>query len=533
MIANSWKSVKYNRPPVRLRSAPPASAATPTADLVTAPLAAIQTALAGKLPIPTGDRHMRLWQWMAALAPDVKPAAFIANWPRGGAKSTMAELAAVACALTLRRRFVLYVSGTQTQADMHLQTISSLLEIASEERAVNAYGQSKGWTQQLLRTGRGFNALSIGLDGNVRGAKLDELRPDLIILDDIDGRHDSPDVTRKKLTTILQTILPAGSPDCAVLFVQNRIHKQSVMSQILDGHTEALLLRDVSDEPAVIGLAYERRERPDGTPYYAVTGGEPTWPEGQSLAIVESQINEWGLTAVLSEAQHLVEEPDGGMYSHLVYRHVRREDMPALMRTAVWCDPAVTNTDRSDNNGIQADGMGIDGVVYRLWSWEQRATPLETLCRAIIKAVEIGALTVGVETDQGGDTWETVYNEAYRVLSAPDEKLLPEELTPVILRFRLQFAMAKAAQGDAFHQPVFRSAKAGSSAMSKAERGMQMLAAYERGKIAHVLGTHAVLEAALRRFPLAKPYDLHDAAYWSWHDLTGGGRGNSAVGAFG
>lgn len=503
--------------------------------------------MSGKVLIPTGDRHLRLWRWLAALQPGDKPAAFIANWPRGGAKSTMAELAAVACALTLRRRFVLYVSGTQTQADMHIQTVSSLLEIAGEARAVNVYGQSKGWTQQLLRTGRGFNALSIGLDGNVRGAKLDELRPDLIILDDIDGRHDSPDVTKKKLTTILQTILPAGASDCAVLFVQNRIHKGSVMSQILDGQVEALLSREVSDEPAVIGLMYERRERGDGSPYYAVTGGEPTWEHGQSLAIVESQINEWGLTSVLSEAQHMVEEPDGGMYSHLIYRHVRHEDVPVLTRTAVWCDPAVTNTDRSDKNGIQADGMGVDGILYRLWSWEQRATPLETLCRAIIKAVELGALTVGVETDQGGDTWESVYNEAYRVVSAPEDVLLPEELTPTILRFRMQYEAAKrsriaviVASGAkeeeamaAFRPPVFRSAKAGSSAMGKAERGMQMLAAYERGKIAHVLGTHAVLESALRRFPLAKPYDLHDAAYWGWHDLTGGGRGNSAVGAFG
>jgi hypothetical protein len=476
---------------------------------------------------------MRLWAWIDAMVPGQKPLAFIANWPRGGAKSTCAELAAVECAITLRRKFILYVSGTQVQADMHLQTVSSMLETIGEARSINAYGQSKGWTQQLLRTGRGWNAISVGLDGNVRGAKLDELRPDLIILDDIDGRHDSPDVTKKKLTTILQTILPAGSSDCAVLFVQNRIHKGSVMSQILDGKQEALLSREVSDEPAVIGLSYERREKPDGQPYYAVTGGEPTWADGQNLETVQAQINEWGLTAVLSEAQHKVEEPDGGMYSHLTYRRVTWEQVPTLVRKSVWCDPAVTNTDRSDSNGIQADGFGIDGVLYRLWSWEHRSTPLETLCRAIIKAVEIGALTVGVETDQGGDTWQSVFNEAYRMLSADKDTLRAEELNDMTIRLRVQFAHVKAQRGDHFIQPVFRSAKAGSTGMGKAERGMQMLSAYERGMIAHVIGTHDILESALRRFPLAKPYDLHDAAYWSWHDLSGGGRGNSAVGAFG
>jgi hypothetical protein len=81
--------------------------------------------------------------------------------------------------------------------------------------------------------------------------------------------------------------------------------------------------------------------------------------------------------------------------------------------------------------------------------------------------------------------------------------------------------------------PVFRSAKAGSAQASKAERAARMLSDYERGRIVHVNGTHHALEAGLRRFPLAKPYDLVDAAYWSWHYLSGGGAGNSAVGAFG
>lgn len=510
-----------------------------------APVAILRDALP-VFAIPDGARHQRFWAWLHAIAPGTKPAAFIGNWPRGGAKSTCAELAATWCALTLRRRFALYVSGTQLQADMHVQTVSALLEQAGEERALNAYGHSKGWTMQMLRTARGFNVLSIGLDGNVRGAKLDELRPDLIILDDVDGRHDSPDVTAKKLRTILQTILPAGSPDAAVLFVQNKIHKNSVMTQLLDGRAEGLLLREVSDEPAVVGLAFERREQDDGTPHYVITGGEATWPEGQGLATCEAQMNEWGPTAFLGESQHAVEEPDGGMFSHLTYRRVAWEQAPTRVRACVWCDPAVTNTDKSDCNGIQADMKGSDGLIYRLWSWEQRSTPQETLCRAIIKAVEIEAEVVGVETDQGGDTWRSVFQEAMRQLTADETDLRIEELTDTLRRFRAQFAAirqayieARTAEGmtrdqavAAFRLPAFRSAKAGSAQAGKAERAARMLSDYERGRIVHVTGTHHTLEAALRRFPLAKPYDLVDAAYWGWDYLSGGGVGNSAVGAF-
>ncbi len=49
-----------------------------------------------------------------------------------------------------------------------------------------------------------------------------------------------------------------------------------------------------------------------------------------------------------------------------------------------------------------------------------------------------------------------------------------------------------------------------------------MLASYERGQIVHVRGTHTVLERALKRFGVRKPYDLADSAYWAWYDLCGG-----------
>lgn len=515
-------------------------------DPATHPLDVLRNTLPASALIPSGARHVLLWDWLSTLRPNERPPAFIGNWPRGGAKSTSAEQACVDCAVTLRRRFALYVCGTQEQAEAHLDAIAGWLEQIGEARSVNAYGNSDGWTSKLLRTAQGWNALAVGLDTNVRGAKLDELRPDLIILDDVDGLHDSPGVTGKRLRTITRTILPAGSTDCAIIFIQNTIHRNSIMAQVLDGRAEILLNRVVSSEPAVHGLAYERREREDGTPYYAVTEGEATWPEGQSIAVVEGQINDWGLTAVLEEAQHAVEDVDGGMFSHLVYRHTTWEQLPALIRKTVWCDPAVTATDKSDCNGIQADGRGTDGLIYRLWSWEQRSTPQETLCRAIIKAVEIGAEVVGVETDQGGDTWRSVFLEAMRQLSADEEGLTREELTTQLRTFRAMFATAKqhwidlainagVSEQEALEQfrpPVFRSARAGSAQASKAERAARMLSDYERGRIVHVTGTHYILESALRRFPLAKPYDLVDASYWSWEYLSGGGAGNSAVGAF-
>lgn len=456
-------------------------------------------------PMPEGERHANLWEWFSALTPDVKPPARIEIWSRGGAKSSTAELGTTYTGVRQTRRFALYVSGTQAQADKHLQSISALLEQLGIDRAVNRYNNSKGWTQRILRAANGFNVVSLGLDAGVRGVKLDQYRPDLIILDDVDNRHDSLAVVAGKIETLTESILPTGAPDYAVLFIQNMVHKDSVAAQLVDGRASFLLNRTpVVIEPAIRGLAYEVTD--EGT--YRITDGIPTWA-GQDIGVCQGQINDWGLTAFLQEAQHEVDEPDGGMYSHLVYRRCRWADIPPLVRTCVWCDPAVTNTDNSDCHGIQADGIAQDGTIYRLFSWEQRTSPQDVLRRAILKAIELGAQIVGVETDQGGDTWQSVYYEAWRKLQE-DGSLPPNA-----------------------QLPAFRSAKAGSGQGSKVERGAKMLADYERGRFVHVEGTHMVLEKALRRFPKAKPFDVHDAAFWSWHWLAGGGRGNSAVGAFG
>ena len=245
------------------------------------------------------------------------------------------------------------------------------------------------------------------------------------------------------------------------------------------------------------GLAYEERAQADGTPHYVITGGTATWA-GQDLDTCQRQINDWGLTAFLREAQHEVDQVSGSMFAHLSFQHVAPEAVPAIVAYTVWCDPAVTDTDQSDCNGLQVDGLGVDGKVYRFFSWEQRATPRQTLHMALRKAVEYGSLVVGVETDQGGDTWYSVYQQAW-------QDLLADGTIPATAR-----------------QPMFRSAKAGAIG-SKAHRGNMMLTAYERGQIVHVTGTHHVLEKALNRFLIKKPYDLADAAFWAWYDIAESG----------
>ena len=66
----------------------------------------------------------------------------------------------------------------------------------------------------------------------------------------------------------------------------------------------------------------------------------PTW-EGQDLAVCETQINDWGLSAFLREAQQEVEEQSGGLWD-------RARDLdpfyeaapPVLERIVIAVDPS-------------------------------------------------------------------------------------------------------------------------------------------------------------------------------------------------
>ena len=475
------------------------------------------------VPAPFAEHHIIFWSWVWRLRRGVDLDPLVAVWPRGGAKSTSAELAVVACGARAVRRYVLYVCDTQDQADDHVGNIADLLgsdKLASlypalTMRQVGRYGSSRGWRRNRLRTAAGLIVDAIGLDTAARGVKIEDARPDLIVLDDLDDALDGPRQIRRKETALTKTILPAGADSLAVLVVQNLVHIDSIVSRIVDGRADYLRKRTVSGPtPAVRNLITQE----DDEGRWVIVSGEATW-EGQNLAACQREMDRFGISAFLTECQHEVTVPAGGMFNHVTFRHCAAADVPDLTRVEVWCDPAVTSTDDSDSQAVQVDGMGADGRIYRLASWEQRTSPLVAMRKAILWAYEFGAGRVGVETDQGGDTWQSVYREA-------GSALLGER--PALRDLKA---------------PSFVQAKAGAGYGPKAHRASQMLADYERldGRIVHVLAGQlptggmctgpADLERALHRFPRTPPLDLTDAAFWSWRALRQPAKGRTRTAA--
>jgi len=458
---------------------------------------------------PMAPHHSRTWDWAWSIECGTKPRPYVLVLPRGGGKSTTVELIVIAVGATGRRKYGWYVSDTQDQADEHVSIIATKLESKALEtyypkmsqRRVGKYGNSKGWRRERLSCGNDFTIDALGLDTAARGKRIDDQRPDFIVFDDIDRHDDSPAATQKKILNITQKLLPAGAPDLAVIVIQNLILDTGIVGQLVNGSVDFLADRIVDGpHPALIGLEYEPYTREDnGLLSYQITHGTPVW-DGQGILECQQYIHTFGLDAFLTECQHDTGRVKGGYYDDISFKRCNPDDVPwgQIENVQVWCDPAVTNTDKSDSHGINVDALARNGTIYRLRSWEDRADPVAVLQKAFLWALEFKASAVGIETNQGGDTWLSVADVAWREL-----------------------VTTKVVAPDA-RRPNLLSAKAGADTGGKFERGSQMAAEYRMGRFVHVRGTHEVLEKALKRFPLSKPYDLADTAWWSWKGLMEG-----------
>lgn len=465
-------------------------------------------------PVPFAFYHREFWAWVWALKLGVRPHPLVAVWPRGTGKSTGAELSVVATAARGARHYGFYVSGTQDLADRHVETIAAHLEsnVLSRsyplltERSIGKYGTSKGWRRSRLRTNAGFYVDALGLDVASRGIKVERDRPDFIVLDDVDEEDDDEQAVDKKVAAITRSILPAGARDVAVLFVQNVIHYESVCARLCglaetpegQRREDFLTNRIVSGPHAALNDFEWEWHAKTGKP--VITSGTPTWPEGLDREACQAWMDDIGPTAFRAEFQHENVQTLGSPFAHVNFERCLPEQVPweRLTRVVTWCDPAISSKDNSDSNGIVTAGVTSDRTMYVLHAWERRSTPTETLKVAIQASRQYGAHTLGVETDQGGETWQSVYQVA------------------------IQEMRRDGTLSEADWVPAFADAKAGSSQMSKTARWQLMVPDYEHvgsRRIVHVLPCDKPLERALLRVPQKKPYDLVDALWHAWNDL--------------
>lgn len=354
--------------------------------------------------------HAIFWEWVDRIGPG-RPPPFVALWPRGTAKSTSAEVAVAKLGARRLRTYCLYVSHTQDQADDHVGTIGSILESPAmadhypdmADVAVNKMGSSKGWRRNRLRTRSGFTVDALGLDKSRRGAKLEETRPDMMVLDDVDDTHASSRTVAKNIRTVTQALVPALQPNKVIMMAQNVVAPGSIADLIATGAVDMLGGAIQSGPfPAVDGMRAERRSRYDEVQRrpvteWAILEGRSCWP-ARSLESWSDQLNDMGMDAFVIECQQDTSERPGAIWRKDEISRVDVDRVPELARVVVGVDP--NKTGRSDDAGVVVVGVHVDAggerTAYVLGDYSNLTAPSawrDDAARAAIKH-RAGAMVV-------------------------------------------------------------------------------------------------------------------------------------------
>lgn len=237
------------------------------------------------------------------------------------------------------RRYAIYVSDTQEQAETHVENIGAMLTSfpfakwypRMAKRKVGKYGSSQGWRRTRLRTASGWTVDAAGLDKGIRGARVERQRPDCISFDDLDRDTDSPTVIQRKKNNLTRSIIPTQAPGCIFLGAQNLVVRGGLFTQLADGTADFLTRRIVSGpHPALRSFDPERHltGRADGG--WDITGGIPTW---RDLAFVQALLDDYGRESFLIECQHLLSAFSGLVYPQFSpeVHEYRYKDLPEFV----------------------------------------------------------------------------------------------------------------------------------------------------------------------------------------------------------
>lgn len=420
------------------------------------------------------DHHRAIWDWGWSIEKDKSSSPLVVVVPRGGGKTTTLEMLAASLFARKSRTFLLYVCGIQLAANSRLQGIESLItspKFASAypdlaDRAVNVHGNPTGWRQSFIKTAAGCVIVPVGLDtAATRGLNIEGKRPDLIFFDDIDGLHDTEEISKKKEDTITKTILPACGSVSSVAFVQNLIIPHGVASRLSDGRANFLIHRKViGPVPAIRNLKTKENRLESGLIQDLIVDGEATW-QGQDLETCQDIIDDIGLSSFLREQQHEVKDVSGSMIKSGDIQHVadvpRLDNLdPAIVRVSVGVDPPGGRTEC----GIVAVADAGKDKFPRYYVWG------DYTCKA----------------SDGPDVWgqQTVQLAVERGAAVYAEGNYGGNMTTFIV----QQAAEAAREVLAIHRV--------SAKMDKAGRALPVVQSIQRGETVFV-GYHAELESQL------------------------------------
>ena len=168
----------------------------------------------------------------------------------------------------------------------------------------------------------------------------------------------------------------------------------------------------ITTTPRPTPLVRMLANRTDGS--VAITRGS-TFDNAKNLApsaLLELQARYNGTRLGRQELYgEILEDTEGALWTKGLIDRNRLKKAPPLARITVSIDPAVTNTQASDETGIIVCGSDAGGHGYVLGDYSFKGSPLDWASKAVSVFDEWKADTILVEVNQGGDMVSAVLKQ--------------------------------------------------------------------------------------------------------------------------
>lgn len=375
-------------------------------------------------------------------------------------------------------KFVSAFSDSATQAENHLATFKR--ELDTNQLLRNDYPTlctpaTRTVVARNLADNRGqiiqkndFVFMARGVDSAVAGMKVGYLRPEVIILDDIEPGESnySPHQVNKRLSTLQDVIFPLNA-FARVVLVGTTTMSGSIIHQcvqkakgVIDDTNKWIIEENIEPHyfPAIVT---------------SDTGEERSlWPAKWPLQELQS------MRHTRSFLKNYMNDPldvDGAYWSP---EDIRIHNIDDYGTTILSVDPAVTSKDKSDYTGLAVVSRHpTKPELYVRYATHVKVSPQDLRTKAIELMNRFPEIVgILVETNQGGELWDSVFG-------------------------------GLGVKVRTIHQKA-----------SKEIRASKALVHYERGRVYHT-GNFPVLESEMLSFPMGTNDDVVDAVVTAilWH----------------
>lgn len=172
-------------------------------------------------------------------------------WSRELAKSTRAMMEDLYLMCTGKAKFKIQVSFSLDKATTLLEPYKANLE--ANQRLINDYGEMRSlgtWEASNFVTKKGFGFIAIGAGQSPRGLRIEDYRPDILDIDDIDTDEDcrNEKIIKQRWEWIEQALIPtlSVSGNKRIRFNGNIIAKYSCITEAIKkaDHVDIINIRD-------------------------------------------------------------------------------------------------------------------------------------------------------------------------------------------------------------------------------------------------------------------------------------------------